>query len=58
VCAASPCELLELEKPALEALASSYPRIRRVLEEFVAARTTSEDAARIRGCSASPAAGS
>jgi hypothetical protein len=48
VCAATRCELLELEKGALEGLAASHPRVRRVLEEFVAARTSSEDAARIR----------
>jgi CRP-like cAMP-binding protein len=57
VCAASACELLELERDALENLTGSHPRVRRVLEEFVAARTTSEEAARIRGRANRPAGG-
>lgn len=49
VTAAAPCDLLELDKPALEAITGKHPRVREVLEEFYIERAASPEAARIRG---------
>jgi hypothetical protein len=59
VTAASRCELLELDKPALEAIVKVHPRVRDVLEEHYIARAADPDAAAIRGTRAedSPSGG-
>jgi len=49
VTAASSCELLELDPPNLDQIAGSHPKIREVLEEYMARRASSPEAARIRG---------
>jgi CRP-like cAMP-binding protein len=49
VTAASRCELLELDQPALEAILKVHPRVRDVLEEHYIARANDPDAAAIRG---------
>jgi CRP-like cAMP-binding protein len=49
VTAASRCELLELDKPALEAILELHPRVRDVLEEHYIARANDPEAAAIRG---------
>jgi signal-transduction protein with cAMP-binding, CBS, and nucleotidyltransferase domain len=49
VTAASRCELLELDKPALEAIVQVHPRVRAVLEEHYIARAGDPEAAAIRG---------
>jgi CRP-like cAMP-binding protein len=48
VTAASHCELLELDRAALDTIAISHPRIRQVLEEAYIERAASPEAARIR----------
>jgi hypothetical protein len=48
VTAAQRCELLELDKPALDQIAARHPRVREVLEEIYIARATSPDVARAR----------
>ena len=48
VTAAQPCELLELDKAALDQIAGRHPHIREVLEEIYIARATSPEAARVR----------
>jgi CRP-like cAMP-binding protein len=42
------CELLELDKAALDSIAFSHPRVRQVLEEVYIERASSSDAERIR----------
>ena len=49
VTAASRCELLELDKPALDAILKVHPRVRDVLEEHYIARANDPEAAAIRG---------
>jgi CRP-like cAMP-binding protein len=49
VTAASRCELLELDKPALDAIVRLHPHVRDVLEEHYIARATDPEAAAIRG---------
>ena len=49
VTAASRCELLELDKTALEAILKVHPRVRDVLEEHYIARANDPEAAVIRG---------
>jgi CRP-like cAMP-binding protein len=49
VTAASRCELLELDKAALEAILQVHPRVREVLEEHYIARANDPEAAAIRG---------
>jgi CRP-like cAMP-binding protein len=49
VTAAVPCEILELDRAALEAIAADHPRVREVLETFSAARSADPDVARARG---------
>ncbi len=49
VTAAQRCELLELDKPAIDQIAARHPRIREVLEEIYITRATSAEAARARG---------
>jgi CRP-like cAMP-binding protein len=48
VVAATPCELLELDKPTLDTITQEHPRVREVLERFRAERTASPEAAKIR----------
>jgi len=48
VTAAGACELLELDRPALDALCRAHPRVRETMEEFYIARAGSEKAAAIR----------
>ena len=48
VTAASRCELLELDKPALETVLKVHPRVRAVLEEHYIARANDPEAAAIR----------
>ncbi|MGE0454854.1 MAG: cyclic nucleotide-binding domain-containing protein [Vicinamibacteria bacterium] len=48
VTAKEPCELLELDKPALDALCERHARIREILEEYYVARATSPDASGAR----------
>ena len=48
VTAGARCELLELDRTALEAIAAVHPRIRQVLEEHYIERASSPDAERIR----------
>jgi hypothetical protein len=49
VTAASRCELLELERPALDAILKVHPRVRDVLEEHYIARANDPEAAAVRG---------
>jgi len=49
ITAAGACEILELDRPALDAISATHPRVRTVLEEFSAARSADPDAARARG---------
>jgi CRP-like cAMP-binding protein len=49
VTAAAPCEILELDRAALEAITATHPRVREVLEAFSAARSADPDVARARG---------
>ncbi len=49
VTAALPCDLLELDAPSLDAIASVHPRVRTVLEEFARARAADPEARRARG---------
>jgi CRP-like cAMP-binding protein len=51
VTAASRCELLELDKAALEAILKVHPRVLDVLEEHYIARANDPEAAAIRGTS-------
>jgi CRP-like cAMP-binding protein len=48
VTAATRCELLELDRPSLDAIATTHPRIRQVLEEAYIQRAGSTKAERIR----------
>jgi CRP-like cAMP-binding protein len=48
VTAASHCELLELDRAALDTIAATHPRIRQILEEASIERAASPEAARIR----------
>jgi hypothetical protein len=57
VTAASRCELLELDKPALEAIVKVHPRVLDVLEEHYIARAGDPEAAAIRGTRHDPARG-
>jgi CRP-like cAMP-binding protein len=54
VTAAQRCELLELDKAAVDQIAARHPRIREVLEEIYIARATSPEAARARGAAPAP----
>ena len=49
VTAASRCELLELDKAALDAILAVHPRVRAVLEEHYITRANDPEAAAIRG---------
>jgi CRP-like cAMP-binding protein len=49
ITAADACEILELDRPALDAISASHPRVRSVLEAFSAARSADPEAARARG---------
>jgi CRP-like cAMP-binding protein len=49
ITAAATCEILELDRVALDAISASHPRVRKVLEEFSAARSADPEAARARG---------
>jgi hypothetical protein len=45
----TPCELLELDRPSLDAIIRAHPNVRKVLEEFHAQRADSTLEAAIRG---------
>jgi CRP-like cAMP-binding protein len=49
VIAAAACELLELDRAALDGLCAAHPRVRETLEEFYIARAGSSKAAQARG---------
>jgi hypothetical protein len=49
ITAAGACEILELDRPSLDAISTSHPRVRKILEEFSAVRSADPDAARARG---------
>jgi CRP-like cAMP-binding protein len=49
VTAAAHCELLEMDRSTLDAIAARHPRVREVLEEFSIARATDPRAESIRG---------
>jgi CRP-like cAMP-binding protein len=49
VTAAATCEILELDRAALDAITATHPRVREVLETFSAARSADPDVARARG---------
>jgi CRP-like cAMP-binding protein len=49
ITAASACEILELDRAALDAISATHPRVRSVLETFSAARSADPEAARARG---------
>ncbi|HET8648195.1 MAG TPA: cyclic nucleotide-binding domain-containing protein, partial [Vicinamibacteria bacterium] len=55
VTAAGPCELLQLDRDTLDRLCAAYPRLRRTLEEFSAARAGSPEAAAVRARPLGPA---
>jgi CRP-like cAMP-binding protein len=44
VTAAAPCELLELNRAALDALSAAHPRVRETMEEFYIARANARGA--------------
>jgi hypothetical protein len=52
VTAAVPCELLELDRPALETITATYPRVRQVLEEFYISRASTQEEAMRRSLEA------
>jgi hypothetical protein len=47
-----PCELLELDRPALETITATYPRVRQVLEEFYISRASTQEEAMRRSLEA------
>ena len=49
VTAAAACEVLELDRAALDAITATHPRVREVLETFSAVRSADPDVARARG---------
>ena len=49
ITAAAACEILELDRVALDAISATHPRVRSVLEAFSTARSTDPEAARARG---------
>jgi CRP-like cAMP-binding protein len=49
ITAAAACEILELDLAALDAISTTHPRVRTVLETFSAARSADPEAARARG---------
>ena len=49
ITAAGACEILELDRVALDAITATHPRVRSVLEAFSAARSADPEAARARG---------
>jgi CRP-like cAMP-binding protein len=49
VTAAAACEILELDRAALDAITATHPRVREVLETFSAARSADPEVARARG---------
>jgi CRP-like cAMP-binding protein len=56
VTAGQRCELLELDKQAIDQVAARHPRVREVLEEIYISRATSPETARARaGAGATPA---
>jgi CRP-like cAMP-binding protein len=54
VTAASPCDLLELDRAALDRIAVRHPNVRAVLEEFSRRRAADPAAAAARGTSGDP----
>jgi hypothetical protein len=51
VVAATRCELLELDRTALDSITANHPRVRGVIEEARKARSGSEEEAQVRGIS-------
>jgi CRP-like cAMP-binding protein len=49
VTAAAACDILELDRAALDAISATHPRVRAVLETFSAERSADPQAARARG---------
>jgi CRP-like cAMP-binding protein len=49
VVAVTPCELLELDRAALDSVCASHPHVRQTLEEFSIARAGHQEAAALRG---------
>jgi hypothetical protein len=49
ITAAAACEILELDRASLDAISTTHPRVRSVLEAFSAARSADAEAARARG---------
>jgi hypothetical protein len=49
VTAATPCELLELDRAALDAITTSHPRVLQVLQDFCARRSMSDAETLVRG---------
>jgi hypothetical protein len=45
VTAATPCELLELDRASLDGITQTYPNVRRVLEDFYVSRAASQEEA-------------
>jgi len=52
VTAATPCEMLELDRPTLDGITATYPRVRQVLEEFYISRATTQEEAMRRSLEA------
>ena len=42
VTAATPCELLELDRPTLDGITKAHPRVQQVLEDFYVERATTQ----------------
>ncbi len=49
VVAATRCELLELDRAALDSVTANHPRVREVIEEARTARSGSEEEVQVRG---------
>jgi hypothetical protein len=55
VTAATPCELLELDRPTLEQITASHPHVRQVLEDFYISRASTQEEAMKRSLEAKEA---
>jgi hypothetical protein len=52
VTAATPCEMLELDRPTLDQITARYPNVRQVLEEFYISRASTQEEAMRRSLEA------
>lgn len=52
VTAATPCEMLELDRPTLDGITATYPHVRDVLEEFYVSRASTQEEAMRRSLDA------